>query len=413
MTRIEAIDLTDVALWMSDPYTVLRRLRETDPVHWHTPAPGNITHDHPFWALTRHKDIAHVSRHPEIFSSAQGHQTLTLGTGFTDYDTFAMLGVDDPLHAWMRGIVSSAFTAKMVIQAESVIREQVCALLDALAPRKHEEIDFVHEISAAVPVQVIGDLLGFPREDQHLIREWTDAVMDVDDLVIDFEARTAFSAKGAAAVTEMFEYLERMQRIREENPTEDLVSRLMAAEINGEKLTWRQQREVFFVLVGAGNDTTRNTASAGTRALFDNPDQRADLAADYSLMRSAVEEMLRWGSVVTHFRRTATEDTEIGGKQIKKGDWVVLFYTAANRDPEAFENPDKFNIRRNPNEQMAFGGGGPHFCLGAPLARLELRIIFEEFLRRYPNYEITGDTPYITSNLFHGIKKMPMILEPR
>ncbi|MGQ4615627.1 cytochrome P450 [Nocardia sp. R7R-8] len=413
MSTTESVDLTEIALWMGDPYTVLRQLRENDPVHWHTPAPGNITHTQPFWALTRHKDIAHVSRHPEIFSSAEGHMTLTLGTGFTDYDTFAMLGMDDPMHAWMRGIVSSAFTAKMVMQAEPVIRQQVAALLDALAPRKHEEIDFVHEVSAAVPGQIIGDLLGFPREDQHLLAEWTDAVTDLDDMEIDLEACTAFSAKGSAAVTEMFDYLERMQRDREENPKEDLVSRIMGAELNGKKLTWRQQREVFFVLVGAGNDTTRNTTSAGARALFDNPDQRADLAADYSLMRSAVEEMLRWGSVVTHFRRTATQDTEIGGKQIKKGDWVVMFYTAANRDPEVFEEPDVFKIRRFPNEHMAFGGGGPHFCLGAPLARLELRIIFEEFLRRYPHYEITGDTPFTTSNLFHGIKTMPMILEPR
>lgn len=413
MSSIESIDLTDVGLWMTDPHSVLRRLRETDPVHWHTPGPDNFTHTHPFWALTRHEDIVHVSRHPELFCSGEGHQTQTLDIGFSDYDTFAMLGADDPYHAWMRGLVSSAFTAKMVKQAEPVIREQVASLLDGLAPRKHEEIDFVDEVSRVIPVQVICDVLGVAPEDHHLVAEWTDALMDPDDVQIDRAACTVSSAKATAAINELFDYLERMQQIREHTPSEDLVSRLMGAEINGQKLNWRQQRECFFVLALAGNDTTRNTASAGTKALFENPGQRAGLAADYSLMRGAVEEMLRWGTVVTHFRRTATQDTELGGKQIKKGDWLAMFYTAGNRDPEVFEDPDTFNIRRTPNEHLAFGGGGPHFCLGAPLGRLELRIIFEELLRRYPNYEITGDTPYAHSNLFHGITSMPVILEPR
>lgn len=412
-SSIGSIDLTDIKWWTSDPYPVLRQLRETDPVHWHTPGPDSFTHRHPFWALTRHSDVVYVSRHPELFCSGEGHLTETLQAALTDYDTFAMLGADNPYHALLRGHVSSAFTARMVIRAESVIRDQVSALFDALAPRKHEEIDFVREVSAVVPIQVIGDVLGVPPEDFPLIAEWTDALMESDDFVIDMETNTVSSAKGTAALGEMFDYLERMQRIREDNPKDDLVSRLMNAEIDGEKLSWRQQRECFFVLVLAGNDTTRNTASAGAHALFENPDQRADLAADYSLMRSAVEEMLRWGTVVTHFRRTATEDTEIGGKKIKKGEWVAMFYSAANRDPEVFDNPDSFDIRRTPNDHLAFGGGGPHFCLGAPLARLELRIIVEELLRRYPNYEVTGDTPYTFSSLFHGIKSMPVVLDPR
>ncbi|MGW2525330.1 cytochrome P450 [Streptomyces sp. NPDC001617] len=269
------------------------------------------------------------------------------------------------------------------------------------------------EVSAPIPVRVIGDVLGVPREDQHLIRTWTDEMSDMGDIKVDFEAGTAHSAKAEKAVGEMFAYLAHMQEIRGVQPADDLVTSLMGAEIDGERLTLRQQRECFFILATAGNDTTRNTTSAGVKALWEYPEQRAALAADSSLLKTAVEEFLRWGSVVTHFRRTATEDTTIGGKEIKAGDWVVMYYGAGNRDPDVFTDPDKLDIRRSPNEHMAFGGGGPHFCLGAPLARLQIRVIVEELLRRYPNYDVVGETPYSPSNFFRGLHRFPVVLEPR
>ncbi|MFF4276565.1 cytochrome P450 [Streptomyces sp. NPDC001536] len=408
-TDVDEIDVTDIRLWTSDPHPALHYLREHDPVHWHKADPKNPFAPHPFWVLTRHEDIVHVSRHPELFSSANGISENAIELPMGEFDTFAMLGADDPYHAWMRGLVSAAFTAKLVRESEPYIRATTVAVLDEVAGRR-DPFNFVHEVSAKTPIRVIGDILGVPRSDQHLLTEWTDAVSDLDDLTIDFEKGTGHSAKATAAVAEMFAYLERMQQQRAESPTEDLVSKLMGAEIEGERLNWQQQRESFFILATAGNETTRNTTTAGVRALAEHPDQRRELIENPKLIRTAVEEMLRWGTVVTHFRRTATQDTVIGGKRIAKGDWVLMFYSAANRDPSVFPDPDRFDIHRQPNEHLAFGGGGPHFCLGAPLARLQLRIMFEELLQRFPDYRVTGEAVFNESNFFHGIKYLPVQL---
>ncbi|WP_416975056.1 cytochrome P450 [Streptomyces sp. 4F14] len=407
----DRIDLTDVNLWTSDPHPALHHLREHDPVHWQEADPANPFANRSFWALTRHSDIVHVSRHPELFSSAHGITEATLDTGISDFDTFSMLGADDPYHGWMRALVSTAFTAKLVRESEPYIREITVAVLDEVAGRR-EPFNFVHEVSAKTPIRVIGDVLGVPRSDQHLLTEWTDAVSDISDLTIDFEKGTGHSAKAGAATAEMFAYLERMQRLRADAPTDDLVSKLMGAEIEGERLNWQQQRETFFLLATAGNETTRNTTTAGVRALAEHPDQRRELIENPKLLKDAVEEMLRWGTVVSHFRRTATQDTVIGGKRIAKGDWVVLYYSAANRDPSVFPDPDRFDIHRKPNEHLAFGGGGPHFCLGAPLARLQLRVVFEELLQRFPDYSVVGEPVFNESNFFHGIKYLPVRLYP-
>lgn len=191
---INKIDLTDINLWTGDPHPALHYLREHDPVHWHEADPANPIASHSFWVLTRHSDVVHVSRHPELFSSAQGVTEATLQIGFSDYDTFAMLQADDPYHGWMRGLVSAAFTAKLVRDSEPYIRESTVAVLDEIAGRR-EPFDFVHEVSAKVPVRVIGDILGIPRADQHLLTEWTDAVADLDDLVIDFANASGHSAR--------------------------------------------------------------------------------------------------------------------------------------------------------------------------------------------------------------------------
>ncbi|GHB83027.1 cytochrome P450 [Streptomyces umbrinus] len=406
---VNEIDLTDIGLWTSDPHPALHHLREHDPVHWHEADPKNPFANHSFWALTRHSDIVHVSRHPELFSSAHGVGSGTLDVPTNNFDTFAMLEVDDPYHAWMRGLVSAAFTAKLVRESEPYIREIAVEVLDEVAGRR-DPFNFVHEVSAKVPIRVIGDILGVPRSDQHLLTEWTDATADLDDLTVDFEKGTGHSAKAAAAVQEMFAYLERMQQLRADSPTEDLVSKLMGAEIEGERLNWQQQRESFFILATAGNETTRNTTTAGVRALAEHPDQRRELVENPKLIKNAVEEMLRWGTVVSHFRRTATQDTVIGDKRIAEGDWVIMYYSAANRDPSVFTDPDRFDIHRQPNEHLAFGGGGPHFCLGAPLARLQLRIVFEELLQRFPDYRVVGDAAFNQSTFFHGIKNLPVQL---
>ena len=408
-----AVDLTDFGLWMTSPYAVLAELRATDPVYWHEAVPGSPFTSHPFWALTRYEDVQFVSRHPEYFSSASGVISTPLRIGLSEYDSFAMLALDDPKHAWMRALVSKAFTAKMVLGSEGHVRDLTRQIFDAVEPHRHEEIDFVHEISAQLPVRVIGDLLGVPPEDAHFIMEWTDVQTDLVDLEFDFAAGTGESKGATAAVQEMFAYLAKMQKIRADNPTDDLVTRMMHAEIKGERMTLQQQRETFYVILTAGNDTGRNTTTCGAKALADNPDQRAEIVADRTLLRPAVEEMLRFGTVVTHFRRTALQDIEIGDKLIKAGDWVCMFYTAANRDPEVFPDPDRFDIHRSPNEHFAFGAGGPHFCLGAPLARLEMRVLFDELLERFPHYAVTEQPPYAASNVFHGYKSMKVVLDPR
>ncbi|MEU1275776.1 cytochrome P450 [Streptomyces sp. NPDC005799] len=408
---VSEIDLNDISLWTTDPHPALHYLREHDPVHWYEADPANPFANHSFWMLTRHSDIVHVSRHPELFSSAQGISEATLDMPTGEFDTFAMLAADDPYHGWMRKLVSAAFTAKLIRDSEPYIRESTIAVLDEVAGRR-DTFNFVHEVSAKVPIRVIGDILGVPRSDQHLLTEWTDAVSDLDDLTIDFERGTAHSAKAKAAVADMFAYLERMQQLRADSPTEDLVSKLMGAEIEGERLSWQQQRESFFILATAGNETTRNTTTAGVRALAEHPDQRRELIEDPRLIKDAVEEMLRWGTVVSHFRRTATQDTVVGGKRIAKGDWVVMYYSAANRDPSVFPDPDRFDIHRKPTEHLAFGGGGPHFCLGAPLARLQLRVMFEELLKRFPDYRLDGEAVFNQSNFFHGIKYLPVRLHP-
>lgn len=406
---LNKIDLLDIGLWMTDPHPTLHYLREHDPVHLQQADPANPFARRSFWALTRHRDVVHVSRHPELFSSAQGTSASTLQIITSEFDTFAMLEADDPFHGWMRGLVSAAFTAKLVRNSEPYVRESTVAVLDEVAGRR-DTFDFVHEVSAKVPVRVIGDILGIPRSDQHLLTEWTDSVADGSDLVIDFDKGVGHSAKATAAVEEMFAYLERMQELRADSPTDDLVTKLMGSEIEGQRLSLQQQRECFFILATAGNETTRNTTTTGVRALAEHPDQRRELIENPELIPTAVEEMLRWGSVVSSFRRTATQDTVIGDKQIAKGDWVVMFYSAANRDPSVFPDPDRFDIHRRPNNHVAFGGGGPHFCLGAPLARLQLRVMFEELLPRFPDYRVVGEPEFIHSGFFHGIKSLPVQL---
>jgi cytochrome P450 len=250
---------------------------------------------------------------------------------------------------------------------------------------------------------VICDMLGIPASDYSFVFEQTNIVLGVGDPEFGTTLEGAFSA-----AHQLWEYAQELGKERLDNPRDDIVTALMQAEIDGEQLTAAEFGSFFVLLTSAGNEKTRNAISHGMLALTENPDQRRIWADDFDAVApTAIEEIVRWATPVIHFRRTVVEDTVVGGQEIKAGDKVVMFYTAANRDPAAFDDPYRFDIRRSPNEHLAFGAGGPHFCLGAHLARREIRVMFEELFRRLPDLEISGPPDYLQSGFIHGIKRMP------
>ena len=392
-TGLGQIDLTSPEFWMADPYPALARLRETDPVYYHD------TSTFPFWALTRHDDIVAVSKNPQAFCSGRGI-AIQGGSG-KDMEAFDnLVTMDDPAHKWLRALVSRGFTPGRIRTLESHVRALTTSILDEVAGEP--QIDFVEDVAALLPSYVIGELLGVPREDQHLIKVWSDAITEGGG------GGKGQNEDGFAAIAQMMEYLADMQQSRRRSPTDDLVSQLMHAEIDGRLLSEQALRGFFLLLEFAGNETTRNTIVGGLLALLDNPEQRALLAGNPDLIGSAAEEMLRFVSPVTHFRRTATADADIRGRVIKEEDWLVLFYGAGNRDPEVFTQPDRFDVTRDPNPHIALGGGGPHYCLGAALGRLEIRVMFEELLRRFPDIALAGSPTRVRSNFIRGFKTMPV-----
>jgi cholest-4-en-3-one 26-monooxygenase len=405
------IDLTNVDFWVGDPYPTFKWLRDHDPVFRHQP--GAMPGAREFWALTKHADVAHVSKNPALFRSGDG-------TLLYEKDIYAppaqvqpidILQMDDPRHRWMRALVSKGFTPNALKRLEFDIRQVAAGILDKVEDMASAgvPIDFVDDLAAQLPAAVVGAMLGVPPEDYHLVKHWTDTHADSGAESRQGTAATA-QLPDVAARLAMAEYFRAMQAQRMDHPREDLVSILLTAEVDGEKLTQAEQVGFFNILLIAGNDTTRNTASAGLLALGENPREKARLLNDPSLMPTAVEEMLRWSSPVTYFRRTATEDTELRGKRIRKGDWVAVYYGSANRDEDVFNEPDRFDVGRSPNPHIAFGGGGPHFCLGASLARLELRVLFEELFSRFPEIAVTGEPEWNRSNFFRGFTHLPVSL---
>jgi cholest-4-en-3-one 26-monooxygenase len=267
---------------------------------------------------------------------------------------------------------------------------------------KRGSFDFVTEIAAELPLLVIAELLGVPAEDRHKVFEWSNSLVGFDDPEYNTSMET-----GKIASAQMWAYANQLALERKEHPLGDLVSVLMEAEVDGDRLTEMEFDSFFLLLAVAGNETTRNLISGGMRALIEHPDQRARVLADPTLLPSTIEEMLRWVSPLIHFRRTATRDVEMHGKTIREGDKVVIFYPSANNDERVFVNPHTFDVSRSPNDHLAFGIG-EHFCLGANLARLEIRLIFEEMLKRLPDLELAGPVRRLRSNFLNGIKAMPV-----
>ncbi|MEB3103680.1 cytochrome P450 [Ferviditalea candida] len=404
------INLENEAFEQSVPHETFAYLRKESPLHWYDWKQGKG-----FWCLTRHADITETLKNWRQYSSELG------GANLEDLDEEqlaarkSMLETDPPRHTRLRGIVSKWFTPKSVEQYETLVRALTKVILDEAF--QHEEFDFVEEIAARLPIQVLARILGVPNEDTSKLIAWGDSMIgnsdpDLTDVVWgtpESEKYRMYPFRSPAAL-EVFDYGHWMAEKRRQSPEDDLVTKLIHSEIDGERLSEREFDTMFLLLVVAGNETTRQAIAHGLHAFIENPDQIARLQQDPSLMPSAVEEILRWASPVLHFRRTAVTDTELYGKTIHAGDKVVMWFASANRDEAVFEDPFRFDIARSPNPHLAFGQGGPHACLGSYLARLEIKVMFEELLPRLHNLSLNGSPVRMRSNFTNALKQMPVRL---
>jgi cholest-4-en-3-one 26-monooxygenase len=400
---LEDVNLADPGNFVAGvPHEMFEVLRREAPV-WFHPRAGDVEG---FWCIVKYADLVELSRDPGHASSALGGITLHDGSPEDlEMQRQMMLMMDPPKHTKLRLLVNKGFTPRMIGKLEDHIRDVTRSIVDAVAARG--ECDFVVEVAAELPLQVIVEMMGVPDGDRHKIFEWSNRLIGSEDPEYNVSRDEAIGA-----ATEMFMYSAELAAAKRKNPGDDIISTLLQAEVEGNKLTDTEFNLFFQLLAVAGNETTRNLISNGMHFLFQHPDQRAKLAADRSLLPSAIDEMLRYASPVMYMRRTAPEEFELRGQTIKAGDKIALWYISANRDEDVFEDPHRFDITRSPNEYVAFGGGGPHFCLGANLAKLEIRVMFEELLDRVPDIELAGDVQRLRSNFINGIKHMPVKFTP-
>jgi cholest-4-en-3-one 26-monooxygenase len=375
-------------------------LRDEDPVHWHTDSAGTG-----FWCLTKLADIQLASREPELFVSGLGFTLIDIDPEDLQGVMMRQMlpGMDRPEHTRHRRIVSKGFSPRTLRLLEEHLAFKARTIVDNVIDRG--SCDFVQDVAAELPLQAIAELMGVPEEDRRKLFEWGNHMTGIDDPEFGGDADAAMVASA-----EMMGYAEELRRKRSIEPRDDIVSVLTGAAAEDDGLTDAELAVFFLLLVVAGNETTRNATSHGMRALIEHPTEMDKLRNDPNPERitTAVEEILRWASPILYFRRTATRDVELRGKTIKSGDRVVMWYPSGNRDDEAFADPFRFDVDRSPNDHVAFGGGGPHFCLGASLARMELRLIFTELVTRMPGIEIDGPVEILRSNFVGGIKHMPV-----
>jgi cytochrome P450 len=410
---VDEIRLSEPEFWMrplAEREGAFASLRAERPVSFHEEPDLEFLPKGPgYWALTRHADILEVSRRADLFCSGRGSNIGDLPQPLLEFFG-SMINMDDPRHARLRRIVSRGFTPRVIERAEENIQRTAAAIVDAVAERG--ECDFVTDIAAALPLRIICDMMGIPESHHRFVFDRTNVILGAGDpeyVSTPSEIIPALLRAGA----ELSELVQDLGRQRAAKPADDLTSALVHAEVDGDRLSDSELGSFFVLLVVAGNETTRNAISHGMKALCDHPEQRAIWETDFAgVAPMAVEEIVRWATPVIHFRRTATRDTEIRGERIRAGEKVVLWYCSANRDEEVFEEPFRFDVRRSPNEHVGFGGPGPHFCLGAHLARREITVMFRELLRRLPDLRITGEPERLASFFIHGIKHMPCAFTP-
>ncbi|MBM3671904.1 MAG: cytochrome P450 [Actinobacteria bacterium] len=398
MPTLTDVDLTNLDTFVEGvPHDQFDLLRREAPAYFHPEADGAG-----FWCITRRDDLRQLSHDWQQYSSEWGITIDEVDDDQLEQQRLMMLMMDPPKHTKLRLLVNKGFTPRMIGRLHERIREIASDIVDKIADRG--ECDFVVDVAAELPLQVIAEMMGVPQEDRHKVFEWSNRMIgnqDPEYAVSDDDVQEAF--------VEMFAYANDLATEKRANPGDDIISVLLDADVEGERLTDLEFDVFFELLAVAGNETTRNLISHGMLALIEHPDQRAKLLADMSQLPVAVDEMLRYASPVMYMRRTAQSDMTLHGETIKKGDKVALWYIAADHDPDVFDNPHTFDISRTPADDfVAFGGGGPHFCLGSHLARLEIQVMFEELLTRIPEMELAGPVERLRSNFINGIKHMPV-----
>jgi cytochrome P450 len=377
--------------YAGDPYPVYRELRASAPVCW-----NDVTE---FWALLKYEDIRYVSTNPDSFSSTKGI-TIPDPVMPNPVQQGNLIFTDPPRHRQLRKLINTGFTRRQVAVLEPKVREIVYGVLDDMWPGSTHE--FAEELAAPLPTRMIAELLGAPPGDWEKFRRWSDACTGNADPEIELDS--------VVAIGELFEYFQQLIAARRADPRNDMLSVLTTAEVDGDRLTDEDLLNFAFLLLVAGNETTRNIIALGTLALIEHPDECGRLVEDPTLIPGAVEEMLRWTSPVTHMARAATRDVEIRGQRIREGDMVVMLYGSANRDEEIFgSDAEEFKVSRHPNPHIAFGCG-EHSCVGSQLARLEARVFFEVLLGRYPELELVGDVDRMRATMVPGVKRMPVRL---
>jgi cytochrome P450 len=405
---LDEIDLGDLKFWSLDDAVrdgAFATLRREAPIkffpEWEV---DGVERGPGHWALTKLKDVFFASRHPEIFSS---YPNITIADQIPEVAEYfgSMIALDDPRHTRLRNIVRSAFTPKVVARTEQSVRDRAVRLVSAMI-EKHPDGngELVSELSGPLPLQVICDMMGIPEQDQKQVFHWTNLILGFGDpdLTADFN-------EFLETAMDMGAYATALADDRRKNPHDDLTSSLVAAEVDGERLSSTEVASFFMLLALAGNETTRNAISHGVLTLSRFPDQRDLWWSDFhGHSQTAVEEIVRWASPVIYMRRTVTRDVEVSGVKMAEGDKVTMWYASANRDEDVFANPWLFDITRNPNHHVGFGGGGTHFCLGANLARREIAVAFEELHRQIPDIEVTGEPAMLLSAFIHGIKRLPV-----
>lgn len=395
-------DLLDAAALEGDPHHEwLAELRSSDPVHWHDGHLGP-----PFWLITRHDDCTTVARDPETFSSALKGNNLLMPEGELLDQLRSFITRDPPSQRSIRKLVAGAFTPRAVARLEDYIRSTVRSLLDAVPD--DGTTDLVRDVVAPLPRTVIGEVLGIPLADRDAVGSWSELLNAFED-----------PAYASAIATEqpwerLAEYALELARTRADATSDDLIPVLRRAEIDGARLTDEEFSSTFILFSVGGNETTRDTITSTVLELIRRPDLITSLRQHPgSLPSTAVEEMLRWATPLRYFSRTATRDVDLRGRTISAGDRVATYYTAANTDPEVFDDPFRFDPAREPNPHVSFGAGGPHLCIGASLARLEIRVFFEELLPRLEDVELAGDPRWLRSHIQHGMTAMPVHLRLR
>jgi cytochrome P450 len=401
-----AIDITSHDFW-SQPFAqrdeTFARLRAGDGLTWHAPFPSLFPMEEPgYWAVTRRADIAYVSQHPELFTSERGVALDPMPAEVQRFASF-FLTMDPPQHSTYRRLISSAFTPRNVRQIEEQIHRGAVSIVDDLVGAG--DIDFVADCAARLPMLTIMEMLGVPAADQPAVALAAEKLFSMsDDEYSSIEERAANTLNEIMLLSSTGAELAKFRRA---NPGDDLMTSIVNAEVDGQRLTDEEIGAFLILLSSAGNDTTKQTTTHVMMALVERPEQRAWLMEDFeNRIGTAVEEFVRWSSPVMQFARFATTDTEINGQPVSEGDKVGLFYCSANRDETVFDRPGEFDLSRSPNPHLGFGGGGPHFCLGNQLAKAELRNLFRELLTRLKTVEV-GEPDLLYSSFVHGVKRLP------